>query len=529
MSIENGAGSAHVPSDTPAVTAKATSTFSAANGDLTFQTLHVTLEHGSEYLTKVDLGRLSACSKTVDKITEQSSGAWKRIFQDAATAGAVCKPEYLPTWLHQNHKKMTWDGEPGLLECFAKPTPQVIALVGYKRAAGCLLSKTCLHCGIRMAANANPVTMMRICKQCSDADPALWIIAKTKAKEAFLLSEKDFNSLPDASIPWSGFASTKQGEKAKQNSMIYLMSHVMQASYAKYGGADGLAAEFEKRKAAAASRYQQKLHTDKPQKKRPKIEQVSSRPANHLSTLRYFCGLYVPIPTVTNARYGSVKMTHSATCNKCSARGTVQDIVMHERLQHNMHANANLGDVVPESCLPLPGAFLSIPAKMCPPQELVQLLTNADIQHEAASKQNIGWDGQSEEIKIYNTKFVFGDCTLVVDTDKYIGSYFDMNSLFICYQTAPSTLPVRLLSLEHCPETDNPFNEANEMHFEKLLVALGLQETSSAQLVASLIARALGPDEFLDSFCEDDPSETKYPIIHATQALLEACRESDEK
>ena len=253
--------------------------------NLTFKALQVTLEHGSEYLTKVDLGNLSACSRTMDNMTEET-GAWKLIFQDAAAAGAECKPEYLPMQWHQTHKKMTWDGEPGLLECFAKPTSQVIASVGYKRAAGCLLSKTCFHCG-RMAAVANPVTMMRVCDLCSESNENLWIIAKTKAKEAFLLSEKDCASLRSASVPFS--LTSKPGEKAK-NSIVYLMSDVMQASYAKHGGADGLAAEFAKRKAAAASRYQKKQNTDKPQKKRPKIEQVSDRPANNLSSLRFFCG-----------------------------------------------------------------------------------------------------------------------------------------------------------------------------------------------------------------------------------------------
>ena len=144
---------------------------------------------------------------------------------------------------------------------------------------------------------------------------------------------------------------------------------------------------------------------------------------------------------------------------------------MHERIQHNL-PNVVLDDAVPESSPPLPGAFLSIPAKLDPPQELVQLLANADIQHEVASEKYIGVDGGHCETNVYNTKFIFGDCTVVVDTEKNIGTYFDANSLDLSFQSGPSTLPMQLLCLEQCEGTNKPFNELDEKFFEQLKLAL---------------------------------------------------------
>jgi hypothetical protein len=52
----------------------------------------------------------------------------------------------------------------------------------------------------------------------------------------------------------------------------------MAASYAKYGGENGLAAELPKRKIKALRNYETRALSIVPQKKRPEIEQLSDRP-----------------------------------------------------------------------------------------------------------------------------------------------------------------------------------------------------------------------------------------------------------
>lgn len=489
------------------------------SSNLTLAALQTMLTHGSEYLHELDLGHLSICSKTVSNMTEET-GAWKCVFEAAAAAGQVCKNEVVPFLWHKDHPKVTWNGEAGMLECFAKPSPQVLASVGYKHAARCLLTKTCFLCG-KMAGNANPITMMRTCDGCADSNESMWIIAKSKAKEAFLLSEKDCSSFRSAPVPFS--LSGKPGEKAK-TSVVFLISDVKEASFAKHGGADGLATEFAKRKTAAASGYNKSQSTNKPQKKRPKIARLSDRPADDLASLRYFFGMSLPIPTVFAGHFGPVKMTHSAKCKVCNARGTIRDIVMHERVEHTVLVAGHW--VVPEPCPPYEDVSLSIPANIKPAEELVQLLASADIQHEFGTKNN-SWDDRCVSEK-FNSTFTFGDCKVVIDCDKFIGTEIDMNLISILYQTGPATLPVYLLRVER-GEAMAPFDEASKKCFENLKAALGLQKTSSTQLLAALISRAVSVEDFLDSYCEDDPSEADYPIIHGAWSLLKACHESSSE
>jgi hypothetical protein len=92
---------------------------------------------------------------------------------------------------------MSWNGKGGLL-CFflalATQMTRTLKKVSYKHAAGCLLLQHCFTCGI-LCASANPFTMTQICKQCCKMDQDLYVISKSKAKEAFLLGEQDLKNL----------------------------------------------------------------------------------------------------------------------------------------------------------------------------------------------------------------------------------------------------------------------------------------------------------------------------------------------
>ena len=86
-------------------------------------------------LTIVDMGRIAACSR-VTAAAVQGSTFWKDLFARAVANNG--QGHCLPTYL-------------------ANPSPTILhELGGYKRAVACLLSKTCLGCGM-MCAQVYPL------------------------------------------------------------------------------------------------------------------------------------------------------------------------------------------------------------------------------------------------------------------------------------------------------------------------------------------------------------------------------------
>ena len=378
-----------------------------------------------------------------------------------------------------------------------------------------------------MASTASPLLMKRHCDSCYDENQDLWLIAKSKAKEAFLLTEKDCKDLRSAS-----FGTTGLGGNA-QTSVVLLISEVMAASFAKYGGADGLAAEFATKKQKAVAKYMKTLQTDKPQKKRPKIESVSDRPAENLASLRYYFGsLVLPIPSIMTWYRGSNGMTHATKCKVCKARGTVCDVLMHERLEHfPFPPQQEDGDeIVLEACGPAEGVSRSIPEEMNPAAELVELFANGTINHEYGSKK-VEWEGMDTGCvrKQYISHMTFGNATVVVDCDLCVGTQIDVNSMEVFMQTAPGAVPVALVQFAWSNEEYEPFNECRQFRFDMVVKAMGLKETSSSQFLAALISCSVGVESFFDLYCKDEPSENEYPVIHGALTLLDALVDSDDE
>ena len=105
----------------------------------------------------------------------------------------------------------------------------------------------------------------------------------------------------------------------------------MEASYKKYIEADGLAAEIARRRTAALERYEQSQSTSKPQKKRPRIERLSDRPGDDARRIIFAEG-GLPIGTCVDLE--RCTMHPSVCCRYCRAMGSVEDIVLHEKLAH---------------------------------------------------------------------------------------------------------------------------------------------------------------------------------------------------
>ena len=416
-----------------------------------------------------------------------------------------------------------------MLRCFLVPDEKVIARVGFKRAAGCLLSKSCFLCE-KMAANANPITFTRVCKPCASAYEASFLISKSKAKEAFLLGEKDIKVLPSAA-----FESETVAGKDCIGSLL-LMSDVKEAAFAKYGGADGLAAEFVRRTRTAVERYTKSQSTAKPQKKRPKIEKLSTRPTENLQQLAFY-NSSLPIGTAFVERANGfltdgklqLKMDHSVTCKVCDRMGLCSDVIMHERLEHGL-------DMILRGVEPQPRqepAGLSTPEEVPGvTDELTRLLANATIVYTRAieEEQTDAFDchhvSTSCLISLNSLRTALGDQRdkITVCVDEYRGyNECEWGNFNLCYQLSSGGVPFKLLELgigENCEDK----MEAATHRFEDLIQALGLTQTDPAQLLVTLVSRAMTVDDICEMLSEvtvyRPPPREEMPVVYAAIDIL---------
>jgi hypothetical protein len=427
----------------------------------------------------------------MNKIADDAA-VWKGIFEKAVAAGETCVSE------NRNGRKMfTWDGEPGLLECFANPSPRILEKVGYKHAAGCLLSKTCFHCG-KMAGDANPLTMTRICCACTEVQESSWVITKSKAKKAFLLTDKDCKSLLGASFP-VGFFDNRNG---RTTTVLFLLSDVV--------------ALITKRKAKAPRiRYATRQSSSKPQKKRRKTESLSSRPGDNLVSLRdKYPTLPIPVSLLSLFPYDGLKMTHCTECSACDVCGTPWDISRHELLEHGLTGFLTAEERVQS---PREGSRI-MPETIEAAEELVQLLEFADVKY--YEFENTGWRIGRD---LYNGNytaalFTLGDCKVSVEHQGCRGET-GTDFLWILFRTGQNMLPVELCRFGFKNFIFVGF-EAEELFFDKLKEAMNLRQTTSSQLLAALIWRGMPA---LDSMARHGwvLDEEKAPVVsHAWKLLM---------
>jgi hypothetical protein len=345
------------------------------------EALRVLLSHdNAAFLTLRELGRLSVCSKGISSLFGvEEAAVWKKVFERCVEAGKNFYEQRFG-FRFSDRTCRPWNGQSSLLECFAAPAPRVLAKVGYKRATGCLMGKSCTGCGL-MESHANPLTLLRMCNSCSDADESSWLLLKSKAKEAFLLGDKDLEGLPAASLP------TTNGRK-----VVLFLSDVKETAFSKHGGAGGLAVKFEARKSKALERYNKSQNTSKPQKKRSKIGKLSSQPADNLRGLRYALGT-LPVGMIyTNDFHGRrdlssiLKMTYAAKCQVCDRTGLPSDIELHERLEHGIDPLSHTASPGPSSRPAGLSKRWNVPGST---QELVQILSSATLSYWVRQKLTI--------------------------------------------------------------------------------------------------------------------------------------------
>jgi hypothetical protein len=197
---------------------------------------------------------------------------------------------------------------------------------------------------------------------------------------------------------------------------------------------------------------------------------------------------------------------------------------MHERLEHFPFPQEEDGDdIILKACGPGQGVSRSIPEKMNPTTELVELFANTTIQHERGSKY-VEWENMDTGCVShkYISHVTIGDAKIVVDGDLSVGTEVDVNSMEAFMQTAPGTVPVSLVLFAWSNEEYEPFNECNQFRFD-----MGLKETDTSQFLAALFSCTVGVESFLDLYCKDEPNEDKFPIIRGPWNLLNVLVDSD--
>jgi hypothetical protein len=364
-----------------------------------------------------------------------------------------------------------------------------------------------------MAAEAIPLVLKRVCPWCV-SNPSWWLIVKSTAKQAFLLNDKDLAKIPSCSV-----AGIFPNEKS--NMTLYHPNDVKELAFAKWGGADGLEAEISKRAEKAIVKHEKSQSTPKPQKKRPKIEKMPKRPAENLQQLRAFVS-HIPIGSAYRNKSGELKMTPPVKCSTCNLMGSTDDIVMHERLEHGVFKIPDTRD----------RNFLHINRSSAPEnltrvvvsEEALRIPVGGSIEYTLSSGYFV--DNPEGKWLSQNCLFTFGACKISVDLTGFDGSFGDddTGTLQIWFQTGSYHVP-KVLLYDSWGLMENATKlKANEEYVQRLKEAIGLSQTSSVQLLAMLISRAMPIRDFLGLGNRDDDSPyfDSVPLYKATRKLLRA-------
>lgn len=350
-----------------------------------------------------------------------------------------------------------------------------------------------------------------------------WLVSKSKAKEAFLLTEKDCKSLPKSEFASADFVPA----------CVMLVEDVKKAAFDKFGGADGLSTEIRKRKAAADERFRKSQGTDKPQKKRSKIERLTDRPAGNLKRV-VFGPPGLPIGTF----YNKTKMTHSFSCkyDGCGISGNLADVVMHEKLEHGFSTSfypswySRMGFPPPFKYQPFDG-LTPIAEMPGATTNLVQLLESASMQYSSLYYEvNDEHFDFLEERKMCFLSFAKNGVKVCVDRIRLraIGGDSD-HYIDICFQTVSGQVPRKVMGVfldqsDHlfrpCLQAKEEFHAGN---FMALAAALGIDGVEPAQLITMFLLLALRRDKAAASKSEMVTTLMKIrtlPIYEKIQDML---------
>ena len=486
------------------------------DGDLALQALSRVLTHGPDLLDRAELGRVSSLS--ADIRTAADGTAWKATFAKAATIASKpfvphvpsrycskpCKSGYCEfvEWIDTRQKVEWGTDQTSVLDCFTAPDQAVLDRVGYARASRCLLSTTCYYCG-DLASRANPLTLIRTCKSCAaDQEESAALILTTKIAPNFFLDDtEDLEGLPKATV-------IRPGRSGMASSTVYLLSDIIEAAHAKYGGKDGFLDERGRRLAQkqptrrnpsrgsgsssstsvpAAGNLHKKLKTD----------------ACAFDPLVFRCSAMeaLPIGTIEDDHLSKWISRKSVICASCDLEGPPGSIRDHEWVVHGEFTDpawrrrevAFVGKTEEDF------SYEHVDA-LDEPGELKDLLET--IKAEYSYEEDIRFQDEeygATNLSLWKCRFVFKESgsVITIHLRDYSFDYVthpgvvSSNFVWVSAQVGDVGKPITKL-LEMFTDGMQGIEEVAEASgavFEKVLHALGLQETSPSQLLLSLVMR----------------------------------------
>lgn len=512
--------------DLPAATA--TTTADASNA-LAEQALSILLTHtGSDLLSVESLGRLSIASSTLLSLTQP---AWRHLFRKAVSAGSSEYAAETTTYLWRSDTLLnTWAGENGLQSCFATPHPELIQRLpgGYKRAARCLLTKFCAHCG-EYAATSNPLTHQRLCDDCTQYDTDGYLILKSRAKSAFLLGERDLKPLEKYSVTLPVKVNHRECETT-----VYLLSDVRRLAYERWGGRDALANRIDVKEGRVVAHDRVTRRAAKRQKvdkdvdsgtctddrrmtrssNKNKIAGNQKKPYRLFEDDHALRSWIESIPIGVTIRDGC--MVGAVECKDCHLRGCLADIALHERLQHGI---IHFGfDPEMEFNTEIPADLASFDELDMPKELKTALFTditdpNREFQRKSALVLAIDGEGGATPMlremcccltNLHDNEITVASdmlriCTCDSMANLLIGDYDEEKGVYkLSCQLEPYGEAMELLKIGIGFDADI-FFEAPLTTFDKLTAAFGLPTTelNAARLLASLILTSQPKETFL--------------------------------
>ncbi|KAL7545344.1 hypothetical protein ACHAWF_008695 [Thalassiosira exigua] len=541
-----------------------TSTSSArtSGGDaLVVDALARMLNHAPDLLEFADLGNLASCSSSLRAVVGDTAfrGAFDRAskayraghkpYPSSPSCRGICWSGYCQFVAWTAMRKEVGSGDS--LSCLTDPDPKVLESVGYARAAGCLLSKTCYHCGI-MASLVNPVTLTRTCSRCAtgkNQQSQHALILQSKAMQVFYLDEGDFESLPKATIPFR-----RKLNGSAFSSVVLSMPSVVEAAYAKYGGRDGFDAM---RTARLASRPIRRNPTrsgvDNPFK-RNKVDddldlksiRCRNMEALPIGTIEIEtgdpvwvrCRNSMALPVGLRETYSgdpvwvcrrSVQCAQwiydrpRAGCRaRCGVKGNPTQIYWHERVAHNinLHSSGIQRYLWSQSIHPR-CTYLET-------EEAKELVMGARVAGAKSKyRRGRGEEFGAENLQVWHYNFDFGGCKKVDmelrrhTTDMVMDSV-SKYSFGMYAQLEEKKPPTRLFgTLTDQWNEAVGILEASPAVFDELVDALGLAETTPSQLMVSLFASL--DFEFLQ-FLQFGGNTTNSPVLSEAYSIMKSSR-----
>ena len=504
------------------------------------------IAHGT--LASKELGVISSVCHDL-KDAAKTAPAWREMFLKASKIASGSVVEYKPsrgcvipcpcgycdfvTWLGQHEEA------PGtkFLDCFVNPDASVLERVGYGGASHCLLSLICYHCG-NLACRANPITLNRVCQDCALKDDSSALILASKVPGNFYLDSIDLTAIPKAKVDNISHGSSRRG------AAVHLLADVVAAAYAKYGGEELFLAErnrrMEQKRPTRTNPSRKSAEKSNPYK-RVKVEEDSV-----FDPLSFRCrgmeALPIGVLDMCSALSNVVVRLQPIKCSCCDIEGSPETVESHEWYAHGLTIKPALQEGLIRLNKTQEHFSSRYVGRLDESDELRRLMETVTAQYSYVKDRDFpDEEYMARNLELWRCKFDFGNgCQLTIhfrdhSTDYVDGAVGIVNKYMLHVQAridSINQLPIDLIWLfqdvfHECED----MREADGQDFADVIAAIGLQETSASQLLASLMKRvstnphALNPNVLAQGvacICTTNSSET-LPVMHDTRdKLIEA-------